>query len=169
MDASQKEAEAVRDDIKTNQTKTDAKPTSMDANMKSIQEELRTQGTKLEEAETNRMAEREALNERIARMDANQAELKGAIAHKKWEKPTSKDMAQEVPKEDAAVMPVGEPRNRHRKDRRNLAAGRRQKKEERNLDARRLRKQQKRIKSKDGCRKDLGAARRGTTFRAAMA
>jgi hypothetical protein len=38
------------------------------------------------------------------------------------------EVAQEVPKEDAARMPVGEPRNR-RRDRRNLAAGLRQKEE----------------------------------------
>jgi hypothetical protein len=77
------------------------------------------------------------------------------------EEPTSEDrepeVAQEVPVEDAAVMPVREPRNR-RRDRRNLAGGRRQKQQNRNLDARRRRKQQ-----------DLVAARRGTTRRAQVA
>jgi hypothetical protein len=62
---------------------------------------------------------------------------------------------EEVPLEDTARMPVGEPRKR-RQDR-NLAAQRRQKKE------------QKRTQSKNGCRKDLVAARRGTTRRATVA
>jgi hypothetical protein len=39
------------------------------------------------------------------------------------------EVAQEVPVEDAAVMPVGEPRNR-RRDRWNLAAERRQRKQQ---------------------------------------
>jgi hypothetical protein len=62
------------------------------------------------------------------------------------------EVAHEVPKEDAAIMPVGEPRKR-RGDR-NLAAERRQK------------KQHERTQSKDGCRKNLIAARRGMTRRA---
>jgi hypothetical protein len=69
------------------------------------------------------------------------------------EEPASEDMeleaAHEVPVEDAARMPVGEPRNRCR-IRRHLAAQRLQK------------KQQERTQSKNGCRKDLVAARRGT-------
>jgi hypothetical protein len=65
--------------------------TRMDANMESMQE----------------------------RMDANQAELKSAIARMKWEEPTSADMGPEVaqrqvPRENAAVMLVGEPRNKRR-------------------------------------------------------
>jgi hypothetical protein len=63
---------------------------------------------------------------------------------------------QEVPREDAEEMPVGEPRKR-RQDGRNLAAERRQKKE------------QKRTQRKDGCRNNLAAARRGTTRRATVA
>jgi hypothetical protein len=84
-------------------------------------------------------------------------------ARLKEEEPASVDMTpevaheQEVPLEDAVVMPVGERRKR-RWDRRNLAAGRRQKGEEQNLDARRRGKQQ-----------DLVAVRRGTTRRAAVA
>jgi hypothetical protein len=58
---------------------------------------------------------------------------------------------QGVPREDATVMPVGEPRKRRR---------------DRKLDARRRRKQQERTQKKDGCRKDLVAAHRGTTHRA---
>jgi hypothetical protein len=60
------------------------------------------------------------------------------------EKPASEDMTPEVvheeefPLEDAVVMPVGEPRSR-RRDRRHLAAQRRQKKE------------RKRTQRKDGC------------------
>jgi hypothetical protein len=68
------------------------------------------------------------------------------------EKPASMEMKpevadEEVPLEDAVVMPVGEPRKR-RRDRQHLAAQRRQKKE------------QKRTQRKDGCRKNLVAARR---------
>jgi hypothetical protein len=62
----------------------------------------------------------------------------------------------EVSKEDPIVMPVGEARNR-RRDRRHLAAERRQK------------NQQKRAQSKNGCRRNLVAARRGTTRRARVA
>jgi hypothetical protein len=74
----------------------------------------------------------------------------------------------EVPLEDAVVMPVKEPRNR-RRDRRNLAAGRRQKEQDRNLEARRRWKQQRRTQSKNRCRRNLVAARRGTTRRAQVA
>jgi chromosome segregation ATPase len=38
--------------------------------MKSMQEELRTHGTKMEETETNRKADHEALKEMTARMEA---------------------------------------------------------------------------------------------------
>jgi hypothetical protein len=77
------------------------------------------------------------------------------------EQPTSVEMKpevthEEVPVEDATVMPVGEPRNRSR-DRRNLAAERRQK------------NQQKRNQSKNGCRKNLVTAHRGTTRSAQVA
>jgi hypothetical protein len=61
---------------------------------------------------------------------------------------------QEAPEEDGTVMPVGEPRKRRR---------------DRNLDARRRKKQQERTQKNDGCRKNLVAARRGTTRRAAVA
>jgi hypothetical protein len=89
------------------------------------------------------------------RMDANQAELKIAMTHMKWEKLTSEDMEhevahEEVPKEDATVIPVGEPGNR-RRDQRNLAAGCHQKEQARNLDTGRRRKQQNRTQSKDWC------------------
>jgi hypothetical protein len=90
------------------------------------------------------------------------------------DKPASEDMTpevahdQEVPMEDAVVMPVAEPRKR-RRDRRNLAAVRRQKKKDRNLDAKRCRKEHKRTQRKNGCRGNLVAARRGTTRRAAVA
>jgi hypothetical protein len=76
--------------------------------------------------------------------------------------PSSVDMTsevaheQEVPLEDAIVMPVGEPRKGLR-DRRHLAAGSRQKKE------------QKRTQKKDVCQKNLVIAHRGTTRHAAVA
>jgi plastocyanin len=128
--------------------------------LKAYQGMLTRMDAKLEEAETNKKADREAPKEMTVRMDANQAELKGAIVQIDW-KPASVEIKpeaahEEVPPEDAVVMPVGEPRNRHR-DRRNLAAVRRQK------------KQQERTQKKDGCRKNLVAARRGTTRRAGMA
>jgi chromosome segregation ATPase len=86
--------------------------------MKAYQGTLARMDAKLEEAETNRKTDREALKEMTARMDANQAELKSAIAQREWKKPGSVEMkpevAQEVPLEDAVVMPVGEPRNRCR-------------------------------------------------------
>jgi hypothetical protein len=166
------------------------------ANMKTDKEEMLAKiDASHKEAETDRKAYREALNEittKIDRMDANMEFMQERMnaRHKEmmaWltgrndtreetmacqenmearpegkEEPTSTDMEpevahEEVPKEDAAVMLVGEPRNRHR-DRQNLAAGCCQKKEERNLDARRRRKQQ-----------ILVAAHRGTTHRAQVA
>jgi hypothetical protein len=76
------------------------------------------------------------------------------------EEPASVEMkpevAQEVPLEDAARMPVGKTRNR-RRDRRNLAAERHQK------------KQEKRPQRKNGCRGNLAVARRGTTRRVQVA
>jgi hypothetical protein len=89
------------------------------------------------------------------------------------EESTSEDMTpevaheQEVPREDAVVMPVGEPRKR-RRDQRHLAAVSRQKDQDRDLDARPRRKEQKRAQRKNGCRRSLVAARRGTTRRAAL-
>jgi hypothetical protein len=74
------------------------------------------------------------------------------------------EMAQEreAPRDDAVDMPVGEPRKRHR-DQRNLAAVCRQKKQDQNLDEMRHRIEQRRAQRKDGCRRNLVAARRGTT------
>jgi hypothetical protein len=112
------------------------------------------------------------LQEMMARMDAWLTDMKenreetmacqvSMEACLECKEPASVEMKpevadEEVPLEDAARMPVGEPRNR-RRDRRHLAAQRRQKKE------------QKRTQSKNGCRKDLVAARRGTTRCAAVA
>jgi hypothetical protein len=74
------------------------------------------------------------------------------------EEPTSVDMrpeaVQQVPREDATVMPVGGPKKRRR---------------DRNPDARHRGKPKERTQGKDGCRKNLVAARRGTTRRAAVA
>jgi hypothetical protein len=91
------------------------------------------------------------------------------------DKPASMDMTpkvaheQGVPLEDAEEMPVGEPRKR-RRDRRNLAAVRRQKREQdENLGARLRKKEQNRTLRKDGCRRNLVAARRGRTRRVQVA
>jgi Tfp pilus assembly protein FimV len=123
----------------------------------------------------------EMLAEMKANMDSTQAALKSAIKEMKLnreetmacqgnmearleeDKPASVDTTPEVahdqgiPSEDTEVIPVGEPRKR-RRDRRNLAAVRRQKKQERNLDVGRRGKQ-----------RNLVAARRGTTRRAVVA
>jgi hypothetical protein len=114
-----------------------------------------------------------------ARMDANHEKMMAFMANVKYsreetmacqetmearlgkEEPASEDLTpevaheQEVPKEDTVILPVGEPRKMRRD--RYLAAVRRQK------------KQQKRTQRKNGCRKDLVAAGRGTTRRAAVA
>jgi hypothetical protein len=106
------------------------------------------------------------LEQMIAMTKLNQekiatTDLKGNPEEIECEEPTSVDMEpemahEEVPKEEAVVMPVGEPRDR-RRDRRHLAAQRRQK------------KQQERTQSKNECGRNLVAARRGTTRRAAVA
>jgi hypothetical protein len=143
----------------------------MDASMKANQEKA--------DAHQRRM---DAMHKKMARMDAwltdtndNRQETMACQekteARLEEEEPTSADMKtsqestdadiektepdsgmmqsvvehQEVPREDATVMPVGEPRKRRR---------------DRNLDARRRRKQQERAQIKDGCRKNLFAARR---------
>jgi hypothetical protein len=75
------------------------------------------------------------------------------------EKPASVDMKpeaaqqEEVPKEDAEVMPVGELRNKRHKDRKLAAECRHQMKE----------------RTQDGCQRTLAAARRGTSHRAEVA
>jgi hypothetical protein len=85
------------------------------------------------------------------------------------EKPASVDMTpevahgQEVPREDAVEMPVGEPRKRRQNQRRNLATVRHQKKKDQNLDARCRKKEQKRTLRKNGCGRNLVATHRGTT------
>jgi hypothetical protein len=135
-------------------------------------------------ADADRKAYREALKEMKAIIKAWSSDLEADHENRKEtmacqgnmearlekeDKPASVDrppevaQEQEVPREDAIDMPVGEPRKR-RRDRRHLAAMRRQKKkQDKNLDARRRRKQKKRTQNKDGCRKGLVAARRGST------
>jgi hypothetical protein len=89
-------------------------------------------------------------------------DLKGNLEGMECEKPASEDTTpevandQEIPLKDAEVVPVGEP-GKKRRDRRHLAAERRQ------------RKEQKRTQSKHGRRKGLVATRRGTTCRAVVA
>jgi hypothetical protein len=88
----------------------------------------------------------ETIQEKMATMD-----LKENPEEIECEKPASEDMTpevaheQEFPLEDAVVMPVRKPRKR-RRDRRHLAAQRRQKKEH------------KWYQRKDWCRKNLVAA-----------
>jgi hypothetical protein len=147
----------------------------MDANTKTMREDMKASQAKADAQQAKMEARMDA------KMGSMQAALKSAIKDIKFNreetmacqgtmearleeyKPASMDTTpevardQEVPREDAEVMPVEEPRKR-RRDRRNLAVGRRQKKEKRILDARHREKQ-----------RDLVAARRGTTRRAAVA
>jgi hypothetical protein len=146
-----------------------------------MKKKIKTNKTMLAEM----IARMEASHEkRMARMDALLTDIKNdrketmacqeiVEARLEVEEPASVDMTpevadEEVTREGAARMPVGEPRKR-RRDRRNLAAARRQKKKDRILDARCRGKEQERAQRKKGCLKNLVAARRETTRRAAMA
>jgi hypothetical protein len=115
-------------EMKANQTRMDANMGSMKAELKSTIKDMKING---EEA----MACQETVEERLEEEKPASMELKPEVAD------------EEVPLEDAIVMPVREPRKRHR-DRRHLAAQCRQKKE------------QKRTQRKDGYRKNLVIARR---------
>jgi hypothetical protein len=150
------ETEAFRAETEAIQARTKARQEKLDANKKTanidIIEEMDAKHKKVTDRNDNR-------EETVACQEKTEARLEGK------EEATSVDMEpevahEEVPVEDAVVMPVGEPRKR-RRDRRNLAAGRHQQKENRNLDARRRRNQQKLSHSQDGCRRNLVAARRG--------
>jgi hypothetical protein len=94
-------------------------------------------------------------------------------AHLEEDKPASVETTpevaddQEVPVEDAVEMPAGEPRKRRRD--RHLAAVRRQKKKDRVLDARCRGREQGQAQRKNGCPKNLVAARRGRTCCAGVA
>jgi hypothetical protein len=152
----------------------------MARNMKSMQDELRTHGTMMEENKVEIQARIDARMDanmesmRDKRMKANKDTQEETMACKGKteaclgkEQPASKEMKPEVaheeaPCEDAARMLVGQPRKR-RRDRRHLAAVRRQKEQDRNLAARHCRKEQKWAQRKIGCRRNLVAARRGTT------
>jgi hypothetical protein len=118
--------------------------------LKSMQEQLRTRGAKInkiladdkawrEEMEASRNALRK---ETMACQRKTDARLEGEVAY------------EEVAKEDAAMMPVGEPKKRRR---------------DRNPDARRRGKPKERTQGKNGCRKNLVAALRRTTRRAIVA
>jgi hypothetical protein len=115
-------------EMKANQARTDANIGSMKAELKSAIKDLKSNG-----------------EETMACQEKTEARLQG--------EPASEDMTpevaheQEFPLEDAIVMPVGEPR-KMRRDRRYMAAQRRQKKEE------------KQTQRKDACRKNLVAPRR---------
>jgi hypothetical protein len=120
------------------------------------------------------------LEQTIAMTKTNQetiatTDLKGNPEERECEKPAPVDMTpevaddQEVPVEDAEVTAVGEPRKRRRDQRRDLAAVRRQKKQNRDLDARCRGKEQESSQRKNGCRRNLVTARRGTTRHAEVA
>jgi hypothetical protein len=144
IDANTKTMLAEMQEMKANQAK-------MDANLKFMRQEMNAghkeimawlKDLKINGEET--MTCQEKTEVRLEEEEPTSVEMKPEVAH------------EEVPLEDAVVMPVGEPRKR-RRDQRHLAAQRRQKKEE------------ERTQSKNECRKDLVAARRGTTRRATVA
>jgi hypothetical protein len=151
-----------------------AKMTAWEAKDKARREKKKAE-TEVIQAETEAIRARmdEYLKETTARIDAwltdtNDTRVKTMACQENTEarlegkeEPSSEDMKpevanEEVPLDDAARMPVGEPRN-SRRDRRHPAAQRRQK------------KQQKRTQTKNGRRRNLVAARRGTTRRAVVA
>jgi hypothetical protein len=142
MDAIQEKADA-------NHAKTDINLKEMRYEIKAGQAKMRSifnawsSDLKITQEET--MAFQETMKARLEEEEPASVEMKPEVAHE-----------QEVPLEDAVVMPVGEPRRR-RRDQQHLAAQRRQK------------KQQKRTQNKNWYRKDLVAARRETTRRAAVA
>jgi hypothetical protein len=142
--------EACMADIKNDRKETTACQDAMEANLETI--EPNPAGN---EAAVER---RETLNEEVAVHPLRACRNETMACQKKTEarlqrEPASEDMTlevaheQEVPLDDAVAIPVGEPR-KGRRDRRHLAAGHRQKQE------------QKRTQRKDGCRKNLVAARR---------
>jgi hypothetical protein len=183
MDASQAKADA-------HQAKTQER---MDANTKAMQEYQAKSDSDRKDDKKERKADKE---EMLAEIKSGQAEMRAII--KAWssdlkiigeettacqetmdarlevKEPAPVDMTpevaddQEVPVEDAVEMPTGEPKKR-RRDGRNLAAVRRHKKKDRVLDARCHRREQERAQRKNGCLKNLVAARRGTTCRAVVA
>jgi hypothetical protein len=138
----------------SNKAKVDADTKADRENLKEMREEMNASHKEmLAKMEANGKARREAMKRMMERMmNANQA------ARLEREEPTSVEMKpevahQEVLKEDAAVMTVGEPKKRRR---------------DQNPDARRRGKPKERTQGKDGCRKNLVAARRVMTGSAAV-
>jgi hypothetical protein len=145
----------------------DANQAKANADRKAYREDLKEMRTIIKAWSSDLEADGENRKETMACQEKTEARLEE-------DKPASVDRTpevtqeQEVSREDAVDMPVGEPRKR-RRDRRNLAAVRRQKKKDQNLDARRRKKEQKRTLRKNGCGRNLFAARRGTTRRVQVA
>jgi hypothetical protein len=139
----------------------------MDANTKTTQDDMKTNQTKtdvnLKEIKSGQAEMRSIVNAWLSDMKNIRKETMACLekteARLEVEEPTSMEMKpevadEEVPLEDAARMPVAEPKKRCRDG---------------NLNSRRHRKQQKWTQSKNGCPKNWVAARRGTTRRAVVA
>jgi hypothetical protein len=165
---------AMREDMKANQEKMEANrkinKEEMNANTKTMLAEM------LEKLDTDSKTWREEME---ASMNAWRKETMAcqerAEAHLEYKDPTSPDMKasqeatetetfpetmqsieehEEIPKENAAVMLVEEPRKRRR---------------DRKLEARCRKKQKERTQNKDGSRKSLVAADRRKTHRTKVA
>jgi hypothetical protein len=130
-------------DIKNDRKETTTCKDAMEANLDKMEPNPGEKKTAVERQETS--SEDVTINPLRACRNETMACQERMEARLEEEKPASMELKpevadKEVPLEDAVVMPVGEPRKRR--------TGRRQKRE------------QKRTQRKDGCRKNLVAARR---------
>jgi hypothetical protein len=136
--------------------------------IKEIKEKMNASQARTDDNHEKRMAMIRAWRQTDNEEEAMACEEKTEVRLEEEEEPTSVEMKpevaheQEVPVQDAEVVPVGEPAKK-RRDRRRLAAVRRQKEKDRSLDVRCRGKEQGLAQWKDGCRRNLVAARRGTT------
>jgi hypothetical protein len=165
--------------MRANQEKMDANQAKMDINLKEMRKEIKSgQEEMRREIKSGQAEMRAIINAWSSDLKINREETMACQENMETrleeEKPASMDMTpevaheQEVPREDAEVVLVGEPRKSHR-GRQHLAAVRRQKEQDRDLDVRCRRKEQKQTQRKNGCRRNLVAPCRGMTRRARVA
>jgi hypothetical protein len=146
--------------------KADENQAKADANREAMLAAIKANGETTTRMAANMGSLRDALKSaireiRFSREETMACEEKTEGRLEEVEEPASVDMTpevadEEVPGQDAEVVPAGEP-GKKRQDRRHLAAERRQ------------RKEQGRAQRKHGCLKRLVATRRGTTCRAVVA
>jgi hypothetical protein len=153
-----------------NQAKADDNQAKADANHETMLAEIKADRKAHRKDHEEMMATIRAGRQKDNEAEAMACEEKTEVRLGETEEPASVDVTpevadEEVPVQDAARMPVGEPRKKRRD--RYLAAVRRQKKQDQNLEARRRGKEQGRAQRRYGCLKNLVAARRGATRRAA--